>query len=603
MRGHAKQTSRQGMAGLGGVVVALSTGVGVLVGLRAVVAMELPGFRSLLRLAPIPREDLAVLWSRRALWPAEIQEAALGRVAGLVAALLLAAAAVATLNALILLFESGASRRREVAIRSAVGAPPRAIVTLLFRHVRTVLATGTGLGILLGLFIGGAVRATWPGELDPPGLVAAAGELLPVILALMSLAAGAYLWVGLVSGGRPLAPVLLDGSRSTAGRGDAARRRILSALQLGAAGSVVLGTIALSRAGVTATETDGTVDETVAVSVSFPIVATGEGWAKVLDGLGALPGMRAESLASHGAAVGLGVRDYATAHCGACWRGGLPLPFWGALADHHAVAPGFFEATGLAVLDGRGLSDGDDGNAPRVAVVNETFAHSSFQEGKPVGRRIRVGTKLDAWYTVVGVVEDMPVGAVGGDDIAREVVYLSALQHPPGRGDLLLTGTETAVSAAHADLERSGFAPSDPVALRVLRSRSMDPLRWTQRIGLVLAAMTLMLALHGAHNTSLVVARRREKELAVRRVLGATDRQIVRNVLLGGARTALGGAAIAVLFGSGLVALLRKSAGDVPALGVGSYLGVTALLLGASLLASRRAAAEALTVEPGAAVE
>jgi len=366
---------------------------------------------------------------------------------------------------------------------------------------------------------------------------------------------------------------------------------------------VVLGTIALSRAGVAGTKGDVTDAEAVAIPVSFPVSATGEDWAEVLDRLGALPGMRAESLASHGAVVGLGVRDYATAHCGACSRGGLPLPFWGALADHHSVAPGFFEATGLTVLDGRVFSDGDDGTAPRVAVVNETFAHSSFQEGKPVGRRIRVGTRLDAWYTVVGVVEDAPVGAVGGDDMDREVVYLSALQHPPGRGDLLLTGAETAVRAAYEDLEQRGFDPGEPVALAELRSRSMDPLRWTSRIALALAVVTLVLALHGAHATSLVVTRRRVRELAVRRVLGATDRQILRHVLLGGAKTAMGGAGLAVLFGSGLVALLRKSAGDVPPLGVGSYLGVTALLVGASLLASRRAAAEALLVEPGTAVE
>jgi ABC-type antimicrobial peptide transport system permease subunit len=135
----------------------------------------------------------------------------------------------------------------------------------------------------------------------------------------------------------------------------------------------------------------------------------------------------------------------------------------------------------------------------------------------------------------------------------------------------------------------------------------MGPLRWTTRIALALALVTLVLALHGAHATSLVVTRRRVRELAVRRVLGATDRQILRDVLLGGAKTAMGGAVLAVLFGSGLVALLRKSTGDVPPLSVGSYLGVTALLVGAlvgaSLLASRRAAAEALLVEPGTAVE
>jgi hypothetical protein len=603
MGGQGEEKSREGMRGLGGAVVALSAGAGALVGLRSVVVAELPGFRSLLRLTPIPPEDVAVLWSRRALWPVQIQETALERLAGLVAALLLAAAAVATLNALLLLFEAGASRRREVAIRSALGAPPRTIVALLFRQVRTVLAAGGGLGILMGLALGGAVRASWPGELEAVGALGAAAAVLPALLGLLCVAAGAYVWVGVVSAGEPLSPALLEGGRSTAGRGDAARRRIVSALQLGAAGTVVLGTMALSRAGASGARSHVADEETVAISVSFPGGATGEGWAGLLDRLGALPGMRAESLASHGAVIGLGVRDYATAHCGACSRGGLPLPFWGALADHHAVTSGFFDAAGLTVLDGRVFGDGDDGGAARVAVVNETFAHSSFQEGKPVGRRIRVGTGIDSWYTVVGVVEDVPVGAVGGDDIAREVVYLSALQHPPGRGKLLLTGAEAAVRAAHEDLGRRGFDPGEALSLTELRSRSMDPLRWSTRVALSLALVTLILALHGAHATSLVVTRRRVRELAVRRALGATDRQVLRFVVLGGAKTAMGGSVLAALFGSGLVALLRKSAGDVPHLGVGSYLGAAALLVGASLLASRRAVAEALIVEPATAMD
>jgi len=93
------------------------------------------------------------------------------------------------------------------------------------------------------------------------------------------------------------------------------------------------------------------------------------------------------------------------------------------------------------------------------------------------------------------------------------------------------------------------------------------------------------------------------RELAVRRALGATDGRILRHVLAGAAGTAVGGSLVAVFFGSLFVALLRKVAGGVPPLGAGTYVSVVVVLVGVGLLASARAAREALDVEPGLVVE
>lgn len=589
----------------GAALIALSTGVGALVGLRAVIAVELPGVPNLLGLPSVPREALGLTWSPRALWPEQIQSLALERLTGLMAALFLAVVGVALLNTLILLFEVGASRRREAAVRAALGEGPWGLARRLLSDVRRMLVTGLVLGLLLGLTWGGVLRGAWPGVVAPmewPGAVAA---MMPALGAMIALAAFAYAWTGVsVALGRGLAASLMSGERATAAPGEAFQRRILAALQTGVAGAVTLGALALAVGVLAPPPADETTSEatTVAAAVTVPGIPA-DGWAGLLRRLASIEGLEAESLSTPGALVGLGVRDYATAQCGNCYRGGLPLPFWGAVADHHAVGPDFFAMVGAKVLAGRGITSGDAAGAPRVAVVNRTFANTAFEKGEPLGRKVRLGSALDAWYEVVGVVEDQPVIGMGGDDLARSAVYVSALQHPPANGTLLLAGSDAAVAKALEVATSLGFAPGDPTSVSGVRRAARAPLVWLGRVGGLLAVLTLLLAVHGGHTTALHVTRRRVRELAVRRALGATHRDIVRHVLAGAAGTAVGGSLIAVFFGALAVGLLRKVAGGIPPLDAGTYLAVVVALMGAGLLASARAAVEASGVEPGLVVE
>lgn len=399
----------------GGALVALSAAVGALVGLRSVVALELPGGRTLLGLSEVPTESFGVHWSVRALWPEQIQAEALGRLSGLLIALFLAAAGVALLNTLVLLFEAGASRRREAAVRAALGEGPWVLARRLLSDLRRLLVTGLVLGLLLGLVSGGALRSAWPGVVRSVGWMGASASLLPVFGLMALLAAGAFTWAGIsVARGRRLAGVLLSGERVTAAPGEAFQRRVLAAFQMGVAGAVTLGAVAMATGFPARHRPGGPGPETMAVSVVAPGVP-GDAWGGLLRRLGKIPGLEAESLSTPGALAGLGVRDHATAQCGDCYRGGLPLPFWGAVADHHAVGPGFFRLAGMTLGAGRGITWDDGPAAPRVAVVNRTFANTAFENGQPLGRRVRLGSDLDAWYEVVGVVEDQPVVGVGGD--------------------------------------------------------------------------------------------------------------------------------------------------------------------------------------------
>lgn len=599
--GVARGPARRMGAALGATTT-LAAALGLLVGVRSVVALEPSGVRGLLSLPTAHADDLGLRWSARAEWPAALQATALERLASVVAALLLAAALVAALDTLVLLVEAGSSRRREMAIRAAVGAPPGSVAALLVRDVRTLLAAGLAVGLVVGMAGAGLLRVTWPGTWEDPGWAGALGTVLAWAAGMTGAAALAYVQAGwAVARGRALAPVLQAGSRASADRPEVFRRRLLAAFQMGMAGAVTLGAIPLALAVRDADRAAGAAPDTVAVPARLP--AGADGWGPTLARLGTIEGIDVATVASEGALTGLGVRDYLTAQCGECYRGGLPLPFWGARADHHAAGPGYFEAAGIRVVAGRALSRADAPGRRPVAVVNRTLAANAFEDGDPLGRLVRLGSGFDAWYEVVGVVDAPAPAVVGGAERPREAVWVSALQHPPRTGWVLLRGRPEGVAGAVGALDAAGIRQGDPMTLAEMASRAAAPLRWGALAGGALALVTLALALGGVHVTSVQATRRRGRELATRRALGAADRRILAYVLAEGARTALAGAAVALFFGSLLVAVLRRAAAGVPAPGPGVYAAVTLLLVACALAASVRAGLEALAVEPASVLE
>lgn len=594
----------------GGALVALSGAAGLLVALRSVVALDLSGVRPLLELATLPREGMGLTWTPHVVWPAHLQHVALLRLAGVVEGLFLAAMAVAALNTLVLLAEAGGSRRHEVVVRYALGAPPRKLLGLLLGDVRRLLVLALVLGMLLGFAGGAALRILWPGRLAGVRVPEAAGTVALGFLALGGLAALAYVWVGLTLGRRKdLSAELGAGERATEDPAAIFRRRALSAIQMGAAGAVVLASAALAlgvrapgRASSGASSAAaGAAAPTSVIRVTAP-GGSGSAWQKLLVRLAKVPGIAAESVATPGTMVGLGVRDYATAQCGKCFNGQMLMPLWTVQADDYAVGPGYFKLTGRRVVAGRGLTAADGPSAKKVAVVNRTFASTAFEHGDPLGHLVHVGHGLDQWYEVVGVVADEAPAAVGKDDDARPEIYLSALQQPLRHARVLLRGSGAAVRAATAMLSGSGYAPDPPTTFAAVRRHAAAPLLWVGWVGLGLGLLTLLLALHGAHATALQVSRRRVRELAVRRVLGATDTRILLFILGGSARGALWGSALMAFFGALLVGLLQRAAAGIPSPGPGVYLAMVAMLVGASVLASLRAAREALAVEPAEVV-
>ena len=155
------------------------------------------------------------------------------------------------------------------------------------------------------------------------------------------------------------------------------------------------------------------------VAVSTPGPARVRVYESLLSGLAARPDVEAESIASAGALLGLGANGIMMAQCGRCIIGLIPTPFLNAVADHHAVGPGFFGLVGYEIVSGREFAPTDVLGSDRVAIVNRSFANSYFERGDPLGRGIQIGGPRGDWFDVIGVVEEPRAVAMGAQSSQR----------------------------------------------------------------------------------------------------------------------------------------------------------------------------------------
>jgi len=579
----------------GGVFVALVTTFGILTGARSIAHFETPRPASLLEPVLLSRQGIGIAWSDLALWPADIQQAAMERVIAVVTGLFAAAALLALLNAVTLLVEAASSRRAELAVRSAVGASPRDLIAMLLRELRAVGTLAFSLGLFTGMLLGAVARRTWPGPTEPVAWLTAS-DLVTGLAVVVALAAGAYVRAGMVAS-RPAraAAVLRAGARTAVDPLEIFGRKLLTAGHASVAGALLVAAFALSGGDPLGPGSEPAGDaEVFMIDAEAPAVGA---WRAALARLDEIPGLEAESLSTPGALSGLGVRDLATAECGRCSRGGMPAPLWTVVADHHAVTPGFFGLAGVDVVEGRDFDDAAVDDEP-VVLVNQTFARTAFERGRPIGKRVRVGTGLGSWYRVIGVVADVHVPVLGADELGRSVVYLDARLHEPRGGSVVLRGTEDAAEAASDLLVDFGFTAGPAHDADAYLSAAKAPLRWSERLTWIIGLLGLATAIHGVYLAALQTTRRRGREIAVRRALGAGAARIALHVLGDRLRVVSWGLGGFVFLGTLVIGLLRSAVG-VPVPGPATYLAIAVGLGVVSLVASSRAAREAILVEPG----
>ncbi len=258
------------------------------------------------------------------------------------------------------------------------------------------------------------------------------------------------------------------------------------------------------------------------------------------------------------------------------------------------VTAEYFETLELPVRTGRAFTVQESRRGADVALVSETLGRRLWPGADPLGRRLRVSDAGGAWLTVVGVVGDVDTGhhmvSFGGlPDKAQ--FYVPMASSESGQVHLLLRESMPAAALAPRirDVVREtapGLPVSQILGMREVIDREQWVLRMFSRSFVLYAAIALAIAALGVYGLTADAVSRRLREMAVRRALGATPRDLLR--LIG--RQGLGLAALGGLLG-GTLALLTTRFGASMLYGVSArdpliFVGVAVLMLLVAALAS-----------------
>ncbi len=268
------------------------------------------------------------------------------------------------------------------------------------------------------------------------------------------------------------------------------------------------------------------------------------------------------------------------------------------VAEYHVVGPGTFAALGIPLLTGRAFDQTEGLEDPLVVVVNRTLAEREWSWQDAVGQRLRLGSSPDAdTATIIGVVGDTLDD--GYHDVAGARMFISNRQWP-NRSTAVVVRTE-AVPSSVMPLLRRELAAID-ADLPMAELRELDELLAgtvsTRRLGLVLlntfTALAVLLASLGIYGVMAYGVARRSREIAIRGALGARRADVVRMVVI--ESMSLAGAGIALGIAGGLVlgrmiaAFLFAVQPADPLTFVVAPLLLAAVALAASIVPARRAA-------------
>jgi putative ABC transport system permease protein len=263
------------------------------------------------------------------------------------------------------------------------------------------------------------------------------------------------------------------------------------------------------------------------------------------------------------------------------------------------VSPGYFEAIGIQLLDGRLLLESDRVDTERAVVINRALAKKYFPGENPIGQRIDTG--LGGLERIVGVVEDVAeAGLTDGSVPARYMLHAQVAGMMLTRQTLVLRAQPGQDPAALVDAARKQIAATSP-SVAVQRGSTLDavfaqaigPARQVMSVLTFLTALAVVLGAVGVYGVTSHFVRRRQRDLGICIALGLRPSRVVAQVVGRGGALVLLGSVIGTIAALALARLLSSFLYGVSAVDplslAGATLGLLAVGVGAALLPAWRA--------------
>ncbi len=517
---------------------------------------------------------------------------------------------IACVNLANLLLVRSASRRRERAIRTALGAGPGRLATDVLVESFLLAVVGAGAGLILAAWLLDALVALAPIAV-PSTFVP---RLDPTVLAFtIGLAALTGLAFGLLPALQGLQDQVTAGLKEGAagsglGRGGRRLRSGLVAGQVALAFALLVGAGLLLRSFVALQSVDPGFQPRglLTFQVGLPSAEYAEN-ARVttffddfLARIRALPGVGEAGMVS---AVPMSGND--TDASFVIEGEPAPAPGQGKVIWYRQVDPDYFRTMGIRLVEGRGIQRSDDPDAPRVAVLSETAAQKFFPGQDPVGKRFKPGSdpaRDIPWWTIVGVVGS--VRHVGLDAAPRAEMYISQAQAPrrsmtlvvrARRGDPLTL--MPSVRAALRDIDPR-LAISQVHTEDAIIGRTIALPRFLTLCLIAFGIMALVLAGIGIYGVIAYAVGQRTREMGIRMALGAGRGDVVRLVMAQGIVIIVAGLATGLLAALALGRAIRGLLFHVQSADTVTLIAAPLVLAGVALLAIYIPARRATRVDP-----
>ena len=524
---------------------------------------------------------------------------------------------IACINVAGLLLARGLTRRRDVAVRIALGASRGRVVRHLLAESLLIAFAGGAGGLLLAAF-------------SVPALLSLVGPTLPradavsVDLRVVAFTFGLALLTGVLFGLVPalqctkldVRETLNEAGRSAIGGGPWQRRARMTLVVVEIAVTIVLtiGAALLIRSFDRLQNVSPGFDASHALAADVPL--SGAKYTsdelrtsvvdRLLERLSSVPGVRSAGVTTTLPMSGGGP----TIHFNI--KGRPPSgPEQYTMAGYRAVSPQYFQTLSIPLKQGRLIEPRDRQGAPRIIVVNETMARTHFR-GNAIGQRIQLGTEPDPdpanpFMEVVGVVGDVRQQP---DAEAKSEMYVPYAQHPDVflrrlYGNVIVvvrtTGNPSTLGQSVREIVREAD-PDQPVANvrtldTVLATSVAQPRFRTLLLG-AFAAIALALAAIGVYGLLSQGVTQRANEFGVRMALGASPDAVLRLVLREGLVLAVTGLAFGLLAAVAAVRALDTVLFEVTPWDPLAWIASTLTLLAVALLASWIPARRALRVDP-----